>query len=170
MSDSEQTIDETITDVISADETSTDETNTEVVEAETAEVTDDDGDDDGDGDETTGEGGEKKKRRPKKHAPGGPHADRERPAFSIGEEDAVFLTGLHEGSMPLGRAAKSTDDLEEEYRSAEDGVALASTTRSVGFDLPLGRSLAKLGESAGDEVGGACRDCGDDVHVSSFLR
>ena len=63
MSDSEQTIDETITDVISADETSTDETNTEVVEAETAEVTDDDGDDDGDGDETTGEGGEKKSKR-----------------------------------------------------------------------------------------------------------
>ncbi|MBK9158921.1 MAG: protein jag [Micropruina sp.] len=56
-------MDETITDVISADETSTDETNTEVVEAETAEVTDDDGDDDGDGDETTGEGGEKKSKR-----------------------------------------------------------------------------------------------------------
>lgn len=57
MSDSEQTIDETSTDVTIIDEVATEETSTEVVEAETVEATDDDGD------ETTNEGGEKKSKR-----------------------------------------------------------------------------------------------------------
>jgi len=54
------------------------------------------------------------------------------------EWDAVFLTGLHEGSMPLGRASKSTDDVEEERRLFYVGITRAREHLHLSWSLSRG--------------------------------
>ncbi|MBM7366224.1 ATP-dependent DNA helicase UvrD2 [Gordonia hydrophobica] len=54
------------------------------------------------------------------------------------EWDAVFLTGLHEGSMPLGRASKTTDDVEEERRLFYVGITRAREHLHLSWSLARG--------------------------------
>ncbi|WFN91973.1 ATP-dependent helicase [Gordonia sihwensis] len=54
------------------------------------------------------------------------------------EWDAVFLTGLHEGSMPLGRASKTTEEVEEERRLFYVGVTRAREHLHLSWSLSRG--------------------------------
>ncbi|MGB3602835.1 ATP-dependent helicase [Gordonia sp. (in: high G+C Gram-positive bacteria)] len=54
------------------------------------------------------------------------------------EWDAVFLTGLHEGSMPLGRASKTTDEVEEERRLFYVGITRAREHLHLSWSLSRG--------------------------------
>ncbi|ALG85549.1 ATP-dependent DNA helicase UvrD2 [Gordonia phthalatica] len=54
------------------------------------------------------------------------------------EWDAVFLTGLHEGSMPLGRASKTVDEVEEERRLFYVGITRAREHLHLSWSLSRG--------------------------------
>ncbi|MGB3696054.1 MAG: ATP-dependent DNA helicase UvrD2 [Gordonia sp. (in: high G+C Gram-positive bacteria)] len=54
------------------------------------------------------------------------------------EWDAVFLTGLHEGSLPLGRASKSTHEVEEERRLFYVGITRAREHLHLSWSLSRG--------------------------------
>ncbi|WP_132991961.1 ATP-dependent DNA helicase UvrD2 [Gordonia zhaorongruii] len=54
------------------------------------------------------------------------------------EWDAVFLTGLHEGAMPLGRATSSQDEVEEERRLFYVGITRAREHLYLSWSLSRG--------------------------------
>ncbi len=54
------------------------------------------------------------------------------------EWDAVFLTGLHEGSVPLGRATGTQDEVEEERRLFYVGVTRAREHLHLSWSLSRG--------------------------------
>ncbi|MCF8609954.1 ATP-dependent DNA helicase UvrD2 [Gordonia sp. HY285] len=54
------------------------------------------------------------------------------------EWDAVFLTGLHEGSVPLGRATGSREEIEEERRLFYVGVTRARENLHLSWSLSRG--------------------------------